>query len=150
MFLKILESNDTEFTPCEKLKNKLIYDVKGQDKQKVNIAAHYFSASMGDAMINLYSHDPSMMRLAQFVKLVDGAFDTMNSSQACSKESSAKKNRTYKMLKDGYGIHFTEQKAQLENFIDEVLNIIVLNKANKKKLDDNRQKKEMYVSEVED
>ena len=110
-----------------KLRKPEIYEVTGQDRQRVSYAAEYVSEEMADTIKALYPDDANMAELADFLRLSDQAFDTFNSS----KEGTTGKTKERKC---GYGKNLALQEDTLREFRQTVLGLRILNDANSKRL----------------
>ena len=106
----------------------------GQDKQRVALAAHYLSRQMADAIRILFPNDQKMQELAEFIEATDAWFDTLNSTGKTAD----------KPLRHGYEVHLELQEDSLKSFKDTVLNLKVLNKDNKEKIQKNKKTSLMH------
>ena len=125
MLSKVKMKCQSEITIDARLRNKQIYDVQNQDKQKVKYAAHYLSEMMSDAIEILFPGE--MVHVSEFVRTVAMWFDIMNSKEKTSK----------RRLNQGYGICLSEQEEILKKFKEMVLKIVVMNPANTKRKAEN-------------
>ena len=112
-----------------KLRKSELYEVSGQDRQRVSYAAEYVSETMAKALRSEYTDpkDANMLELADFFELADGAFDVLNSS------SEGKPGKT-KERKCGYGKHLDLQEETLRQFRKTVLDVRILSKTNSNKI----------------
>ena len=81
------------------------------------------SQTMADALEDVYGLDSTMAKFSIFLRKVDNAFDTFNSS------SEGKDGQT-KPHKCGYGKNLELQEESLVDFRAYVLKLMILNKAN--------------------
>ena len=111
------EAGHSEITIAHKLNDEKIYEVQGQDKQRVKLAAVLLSETMANAINYFFPDDQNMKVLADFVLATNKWFDVLNSS---------KKNAKTKE-KCAYGEHIVEQTHVLEKFRELILKVQVMN-----------------------
>ena len=116
------EDGHGEVTIAHKLNDEKIFDVRGQDKQRVYYAAKLLSETTSNAIKYFFPSDANMKVLADFVLATDRWFDVFNSSK-----EKAKKN-----MKCPYGVHLEEQTKILEDFRKLMLSMNVMNGKNAK------------------
>ena len=85
------------------------------------------SQTMADAVEEIYGKDSKMGKFSALLRKVDNAFDTFNSS------SEGKAGQT-KPRKCGYGKNLELQEETLTDFRAYVLQIMILNKANRNRI----------------
>ncbi len=102
MLLELFDKVNTEVSTNFKLTRKHI-EVKDQEKQRVFLAAQLLSHRTAEAIRQLFPGDNAKQELANFIDVIDGWFDTMNS----------RLQHTYKDLRCGFSVNFEKQKAAL-------------------------------------
>ena len=93
LFDEIEKNNKSDISMCPKLGRHLLIKKGSQDRQRVRPAAQLLSSTTADVSDRLFPSDKKMKRFSEFVRDIDGWFDTKNSNS---------KLHPYKPLKTGF------------------------------------------------
>ena len=116
---KVVEAGG-EIFGAFKLKNPKIFNVRSMDKQKVRLACQLLSKTMSDFIKMNFKGNAQMLKIADFILLVNNWFDCLNSNRVSDLNP----------LKNAYGLHLDAQKSVIREMKSFVQKIKVLNKRN--------------------